>query len=394
MISVTEAKAIVRAASTPLMPIIVSIGKAAGYVLAQDVLAAVDIPPFNQAAVDGYAITLEEHGPLKNLKIGGEVPAGSNKRIAHLSGQATRIFTGAPVPHGADTVVMQEKASVSNNELFINDPQLQKGSNVRPKGSEIQAGTVALRRDSFLSPAAVGFLAGIGIAEVPVFPKPSIAVIVTGNELQQPGLQLQPGQIYESNSFALNAALQQLHFVNVRTMFVHDDLKKLQQVLAGELEKTDVVLVTGGVSAGDYDFVVRAAKACSVEQLFHKVAQKPGKPLYFGRRENKLLFGLPGNPASVLTCLYQYVVPALERTAGRKELLKTKELPLAAPFTKKAGLTHFLKGWCNEKEAKPLLAQESYKMASFAYANCLITLDEWGTAYKKDDVVAVLLLPY
>lgn len=393
MISVTEAKTIVHATSKPLTPVTVSIQEAAGYVLAQDVPATVDIPPFDQAAMDGYAFTFVEHGLLKKLKIKGEVPAGYTKKASHLFGHAMRIFTGAPVPHGADTVVMQENTSVAANELFITDLQLQKGSNVRPKGSEIQAGEIALRKACFLSPAAVGFLAGIGIAEVSVFPKPSIAILVTGNELQQPGLPLQAGLIYESNSFALNAALQQLHFTKAHTLYVPDDLERLQQAVADALLRNDVVLVTGGVSAGAYDFVVRAAAACGVVQLFHKVAQKPGKPLYFGCKETKLLFGLPGNPASVLTCFYQYVVPALNALTGREALLKTTMLPLAVPYTKKAGLTHFLKGWCDANEATPLPAQESYKMASFATANCLLTLDEGQTDFQKGDMVAVLLLP-
>jgi molybdopterin molybdotransferase len=159
------------------------------------------------------------------------------------------------------------------------------------------------------------------------------------------------------------------------------------------LVKYDMVLLTGGVSAGDYDFVVRAAAQCGVTQQFHKVAQKPGKPLFFGTKDHKLLFGLPGNPASVLTCFYQYVVPALAAMQGRKELTTKVQVPLAASYIKKPGLTHFLKGWCDGRQATPLPAQESYKLSSFAVANCLITLDADGTHYEEGTLVDVHLLP-
>jgi molybdopterin molybdotransferase len=394
MISVSNAKEIVKANSKPLPPKLLSLNKAYGLVLAEDVLAPIDIPPFQQAAMDGYAFAFADLEKVKTLKISGEIPAGHNKRVSHTAGQATRIFTGAPVPEGADTVVMQEKVSVGNDELHINDTELQQGINVRPKGSEVTAGTIALSKDTVLSPGAIGYLAALGIAEVLVYPKPAIAVIVTGNELQQPGNGLQTGQVYESNSFTIHAALQQLHLTDVHLFFASDNLLALERIINDCLLEYDMVLLTGGVSAGDYDFVVRAAKTCGVTQQFHKVAQRPGKPLYFGKRDTKLLFGLPGNPASVLTCFYQYVIPALEGMLCKKDLLPKVQVPLATAYSKKAGLTHFLKGWCDGKQATPLPAQESYKLSSFAIANCLITLEEGATQYQQGDLIDVHLLPF
>jgi len=166
--------------------------------------------------MDGYAFSFSDWQSKNKLIVLGEIPAGITEDRPVIPQQAIRIFTGGAVPAGADTVVMQEKVKLENNELMISDQQLKKGSNVRIKGSEIKAGALALEKDSFLSPAAIGFLAGIGIVGVDVYPRPSITIITTGKELQQPGKSLLRGQVYESNSFALSAALQQLHIHNVK----------------------------------------------------------------------------------------------------------------------------------------------------------------------------------
>jgi molybdopterin molybdotransferase len=288
---------------------------------------------------------------------------------------------------------MQEKVSAVGTTIQINDTQLQQGTNVRVQGCEIKKASLALKQQTLLSPAAVGFLAAIGVTEVLVYPRPSIALIITGNELQQPGKPLLAGQVYESNSFMLNAALQQVQIPIREIFFVTDHLDALQQLLSDALLRFDMILLTGGVSAGDYDFVVQAASSCGITQLFHKVAQKPGKPLYFGTKQDRLVFGLPGNPSSVLTCFYQYVIPALEKITGRNEWLKTIQATLAAPYAKKTGLTHFLKGWYADGKVWPLPAQESYKLHSFATANCLIELHAEGADYMEMDLVTIHLLP-
>src|SRR2546421_2132229 len=205
MISVREAKQIISENVKALSPLTLSLEKATGLVLSEDVYAAMDIPAFPQSSMDGYAFAFHDWQKNRKLKITAEVAAGSNESF-HLSpGSAVRIFTGAPVPDGADTVVMQEKVHTHNNELIIEDEYLQAGTSVRPKGSEIKAGALALGKDTVLSPAAVGFLAGIGIKDVKVYPNPSIAIIITGNELQEPGKPLQPGRIYELNSISLTS---------------------------------------------------------------------------------------------------------------------------------------------------------------------------------------------
>jgi molybdopterin molybdotransferase len=199
--------------------------------------------------------------------------------------------------------------------------------------------------------------------------------------------------VYESNSFALKAVLKQLHINNVDVFYAADKPEIVTSALEKALQKSDVVLLTGGISVGDYDFVLQAATECGVEKLFHKVKQRPGKPLYFGKKNNKLVFGLPGNPSSVLTCFYQYVIPALEKLSARKITLKTIVAPLSKPFQKNTRLTHFLKGIYNGKTATPLEAQESYRLSSFAIANCLIKIDEEIMSLKEGELVEVYLLP-
>lgn len=398
MISVIEAKQIIRESISAAIPARVPLQQAGGKVLAENVYAVRDIPAFPQSSMDGYAFLFSEWKAQKKLLIEGEIAAGVNERNSLEAGKTARIFTGAPVPEGADTVVMQEKIKVnpapgSARELIIEDELLKQGTNVRPVGSEIKAGELALAKESFLSPAAIGFLAGIGIVEVNVYLDPVISIIVTGKELQQPGKSLQYGQVYESNSFMLKAALEQLNIANVKITWADDNLETLKAILADALLQSNMVLLTGGISAGDYDFVLQAATECGVQKLFHEVKQRPGKPLYFGMTESQPVFGLPGNPSSVLTCFYEYVIPALEKISHKERGIKTIQAPLAKTFRKAAGLTHFLKGYYDGNTALHLDAQESYRLSSFATANCLIQIDEEVTECKEGEIVEIRLLP-
>ena len=393
MISVAEAKKIIRDNTQLLSPSKLPLAESFGLTLADDVLAITAVPPFHQSSVDGYAFSFKEWQSNKKLKISGEIAAGSKNPVTLPPHHAIRIFTGAPVPDGADTVVMQEKVTIENNELIIHDESLVAGNNFRKKGFEIQSNSLALEKDSVLSPAAIGFLANVGHATITVYPNPTISIIITGNELQQPGNPLQYGQVYDSNSSTLISVLHQLNLNKVEVVYVTDKAELITEALKDALQKSDVVLLTGGVSVGDYDFVLQAATACGVQKLFHKVRQRPGKPLYFGRKENKLVFGLPGNPASVLTCFYQYVTLALEKMSRRTQILKTIQAPLAKIFQKNTNLTHFLKGYYDGKSAMPLDAQESFRLSSFAKANCLIQIDEDVTMRKEGELVDVHLLP-
>jgi molybdopterin molybdotransferase len=391
MINVAEAKSAILNQAKLLKPITLPLVEALGHVLAYDIYASVDIPAFKQSSMDGYAIRFKDH--TMPLNIAGEMAAGTTVELRLKPGEAARIFTGAPLPQGADTVVMQEKVSVDSGKVSIEDSLLKLGVNTREKGAEVKSGALAITKDTYLTPAALGFLSGIGETEVSVYPKPRVSVILTGKELQSPGKMLGPGQVYESNSFALRGVLSQAGISQISLFTADDDLLILKSVLNNALSNSDIVLLTGGVSVGDYDFVVEAAKLCDVEQIFHKVKQKPGKPLYFGVLGAKLIFGLPGNPSSVLNCYYQFVLPAIEAISGRVVRDRYVDSILETDYEKNAGLTHFIKAFVNDGKVIPLGAQESFKMSSFAAANCMICLDEARTFYSKGENVKVFMLP-
>jgi molybdopterin molybdotransferase len=393
MISVKEAKNIILENIAPLEPKRLPLSEAFGRLLKEDIYCPINLPPFNQSAVDGYAFCFDEWKKNNQLFIEGEIQAGSDSSTIITNNKAIRIFTGAPVPLGADTVVMQEKTIQKDGFLYIEDNNIQKGSNARKEGSEITKGSLALEKENILNAGAIAFLAGMGISEVLVTPNPSVSIIITGNELQHAGNELSAGKIYDSNSFALVAALNKQQVFDIKVSYVNDALDQLTETLEKSLEQSDLILISGGVSVGDYDFVIRASENCGVKKLFHRIKQKPGKPLFFGKKDNKFIFGLPGNPASVLTCFYEYVLLAIEKMTGQRHALKNISCTLTNEFRKPAGLTHFLKGWHEGNEVKMLQGQESYKMSSFARANCLIVIEEERTEVKAGENIEVHLLP-
>jgi molybdopterin molybdotransferase len=393
MISVTEARNLIKINSGILEPKSMAIELSAGLILAEDIFAKTDIPSFPQSSMDGYAISFSGWKEFHRLNISGMMAAGSQEKFILSPDQAIRIFTGAAVPEGADTVVMQEKTRVIDGQLFIDDQFLVMGTNLRPMGAEINSGALALPKGTKLSPAAIGFLSGIGIAHVLVYPRPTISIIVTGNELQQPGYPIEYGQVYESNSYTLRAVLENLQIRNINVHRAIDSLDILTTVLNTAINESDMVLITGGISVGDFDFVLSATENCNVEKIFHKVRQKPGKPFYFGKKDQKLIFGLPGNPSSVLTCFYEYVMHSLHEMTLCDATLKSVFAPISRKIIKPSGLTQFLKGHYDAESVSPLDAQESFRLSSFAKANCLIVLSEEKTEYAKGEIVEVHLLP-
>ncbi len=406
-ISVDEAQEILEALNISLPAEVAPLAAARGRVLAADLFSPLDLPRFAQSGMDGYAFRFadlesggHEKGGLEkgdkekgNLLLSGLQAAGGELPPALLPGRAMRIFTGAALPAGADTVVMQEKAQVQGDRLQVLDPGISAGAHVRAAGSDCREGALLLRRGTALHPAALALLAGAGLTTALVSALPRVAVIVTGNELQQPGLALQGTQVYESNSFSLVAALQQAGITEVEVERVRDDQAAITGAIGRHLRQADLLLLTGGVSVGDFDFVVPAALNAGVQPLFHKVWQRPGKPLFAGRTEKKLVFGLPGNPGSVMTCFYQWVRPALLRMMGAGEQRVFVDTLLSRDYHKPAHLTCFVKGILADGKVEPLDGQESYRMSSFALANALIRLDAGKSAYLAGDTVKVQLIP-
>ena len=390
MVTVSEAKKLILENCVTSKIELMKLKEAAGYVLAESVKSLSDSPPFDQSAMDGYAFAFESVRDQKTLNVKGEIQAGSFSTDILKTGGAVRIFTGAPLPPGADTVVMQEKILSANNSITINDEQLIKGRNVRKKGSQTKKGETVVEKGQLLTPAGISFLAGLGISEVKVFSNPSISIIVTGKELTVPGNELSGGKIFESNSYGLVAGINQIGISNVSMETVDDNEAEIINSVTGKLQ-SDIIILTGGVSVGDYDLVPFALEKCGVKKIFHKVRQKPGKPFYFGKLNETLVFALPGNPAAVMSCFYEFIVPAVSKYT-LKNYFRKLTLPLAEDYHKKSGLTFFLKGKTEDQSVAILKNQESYMMNSFAVADCLVEIEEEIEFIKKGDPVNVSMI--
>lgn len=378
MISVSEAKAIVTKHAMLLNIIALPLDKALGYCLAQSVISKWSIPNFAQSSMDGYALQLAYRN--NKLPIQDELPAGTSKKISLKEAHAVKVFTGGPVPENADVVIQKEWVNASATEIEIDeqkklDPAIAAGLNIRKPGSDIQKGTVALEAGTILHSAHIAFLASIGETVVMVYRKPIVAIVITGNELVKPGNQLQDGEVFEANATGLSAALKQACVEAIHVLYTKDNLAETTACIQSALDLADMVLITGGVSVGDYDFVANACLNSGVEKLFHGVKQKPGKPLLFGKKENKLVVGLPGNPVSVLSCYTQYVLPAILQLSGLNTI-KPAAAKLSVAYEKKSALCFFLKGREENGIVTVLPNQASYQLSSFATANCWIELAE------------------
>lgn len=358
--------------------------------LAKAIQAPIDLPSHRQSAMDGYAMVLHDRAVYD---IVGEIKAGDSANPVLKPGQCVRIFTGAVVPDAADAIVMQEK-TVSNGSLIeVQSPPV-KGEHIRPVGSQVKKGAFPLAKGQLLQASGLAFLQSLGIRELEVVRTPKVTLILTGNELISPIEKLSRGKIYESNSVLLKAALQQQEIEPNLISFSEDTLEATIHSLEKALLTADVVLVSGGISVGDYDFVKKALEALEVDELFYKVRQRPGKPLYFGKKEKCFVFALPGNPASTLSCFYVYVLPLITRLKGsQSEGLLRMEVPLAHDFSSKEARALFLKASVQNKVVHILDYQHSSMLVSFAKANALVYLPEKEVRLKKGAHVEVLLLP-
>ncbi len=389
MISFSEALSIIESVESTTSKTKVSVDSSFNKVLAEDIVSPINMPPFRQSAMDGYAIKLTDSNTYELVE---ESKAGDGKKIDLKRGQAARIFTGALVPDDADTVVIQEHVIRSNNTLSITK-QPNKFDNVRPIGEQVKKGEVVLNKGLKINAAAIGFLAGIGISEVLVYNTPKVTIIVTGNELQESGKDLEDGKIYESNSFMLSAALRNLGINSITILKTKDTFDETKNIISKALENSDVVLISGGISVGDYDFVQEALKVNGVEELFYKVNQKPGKPLWFGRKNHQFVFGLPGNPASALSCFYIYVTPLLQKISGSNILhLKRMKASSLSSYNNTTGKTLFLKGKLNGNKVEILHGQQSSMLHSFAKSNVLVRIPNDTELININDEVECIIL--
>jgi molybdopterin molybdotransferase len=389
MISVQDAFTILQNNLPILQEVEFTLVQARNHILASAVFSTIQMPPFRQSAMDGYALCLFDG---LDYEIIGEVKAGDSHQVHLLPGQAVKIFTGAAVPDTAQAVIQIEKISKKDGRLLLQETVLP-NTNIRPIGEQIAIGELALEKGTLLNAAAIGFLAGLGFTTVKVYKKPSVGIVVTGNELVKPGEPLSYGKVYESNGIMLESALIEAFFYNVSLYEVNDNFENTKNKLEEALSVNDVVLVSGGISVGDYDFVAKALKALEVETLFYKVNQKPGKPLFAGKLLNKLVFALPGNPAAALTCFYVYVLPTLKVISGEaNNYNQTKSIALAHDYSVRNTRSQFLKASIENDEANVLSHQASSMLNSFAISNGLVFVPEGNYELKKGNKVAVYLL--
>lgn len=399
MISINEAKIkLLEESKRRLKGLIrMNINNVFGLTLADDLHANCDSPQFHQSAMDGYAIYTDSLNKLDNIRFDPktEISAGINKNIKLKLNTAVRIFTGARVPSNCNLVIPQEHVTIDENNLLqlnssftysVND-------NIRLEGSQFKKGELLLHKGSIMNAAKIAIAVTAGHSQLKVLKTPKVHIIVCGNELALPGSKLKSGQIYESNSVMITALLKEHNIELTGFSYSKDSLKQLQNLMKKAFQKSDIVLVSGGISVGKYDLVQQALSNLKTQTIFYKIKQKPGKPLYFGRNKNKFVFGLPGNPAATLTCLYEYVLPFIQSLSTiEPSNTVPKKAKLKNDYKKKAGLTHFLKAFVDDDGITILPDQESYKLTSFATANCLAIIPEDVSEVKKGDLVEFHLI--
>lgn len=347
MIAVHEALTRILGTVTPLAGERVSLFDAAGRVLAEDVTSLRAVPPFTNSAMDGYAV---RHADVRSagqdapvtLSVTEVIQAGAVPAKTVAAGTASKIMTGAVLPRGADTVVKVEDTAEDDGHVRIRAAGNQ-GANVRLSGEDIRAGQTILHSGRVLRPADIGLLASVGRSYVLVHQCPRVAILSTGNELAEVDVPLAPGRIVNSNVYTLVAAVREAGGQPVPLAIARDTLDETRAALE-EAIRHDVVLSTGGVSVGDFDFVKAAMDEIGIERLFWGVAQKPGKPLTYGLLRGRPYFGLPGNPVSATVCFYLYTWPALRRLAGYPTLFfPTVAVTLGEDIRKAGGLTEFVR---------------------------------------------------
>ncbi len=343
MISVGEALAQVCAATPVLGGERVALAAALGRVAAEDVVATRAVPNAPNSAMDGYAVRQADvaSAPTR-LRVLAVEPAGTVTATAVETGTAVKLFTGSVIPPGADSVVRIEDTDAQDGGVVVQRP-VARGANVRGVGEDIRPGQVVVECGTLLGPADLGVLASVGRATVVVHQRPRVAILSTGTELVEVDEEPAAGQVVNSNAYTLAAAVREAGAEAVVLPIVRDRPEDIRALFVEAL-RTDVVLSSGGVSVGDLDYVKEALDAVHVERLFWKVAQKPGKPLTFGRLDGRLFFGLPGNPVSALVCFYLYVRPALRRLQGHRRLhLPVVRATLTGAVRKAPGLTEFVR---------------------------------------------------
>lgn len=371
-----------------------------GQVLAEDIRADMDLPPFDNSAMDGYAVRAGDVAAASSdrpatLAVVEHLPAGAFPRRAIAPGEAARIMTGAPIPQGADAVVMVEMTEGDSERVRVRG-RVRPGENVRRRGESVAAGEIALARGTVLRPQEMAMLASLGRTRAQVVRRPRVALLSTGDELVPPGVPLEPGKIHDSNRYGLIGQVAEVGAVPIDLGLVGDDPERLRSLIARGLDEADCLITSGGVSVGDYDLTQRIlAEFGAIESL--RVAMKPGMPQAFGVARGKIVFGLPGNPVSSMIVFDQFVRPCLLKMAGHTRLERPRwPAIMDEPIQKPAGKVHFVRAIVEHRDgalhARPTGPQGSGILKSLALANALIVLDRDTTQVTRGEAVVVEIL--
>jgi molybdopterin molybdotransferase len=378
---VDKAREYIRAFLTPVTAAEkLNIRAALGRVLAQDVISPIDVPQHANSAMDGYAVRFADLGrEATTLTRVGTAFAGRPFEGTLAPGQTVRIMTGAVIPAGADTVIMQERATVSGDTVSVT-PVAAAGANTRKAGEDLRRGATALRRGQPLRPAEIGLLASLGIGEVAVYRKLRVAFFSTGDELVPIGEPLGPGQIYDSNRYTLYGMLQRMGCDALDMGVIRDTPEEVEHAFVRAAEAADVVLTSGGVSVGDADYVKQILDRRG-KVLFWKLAMKPGRPLAYGKIGNAHFFGLPGNPVAAMVTFYQFVRDALLFLQGQTTVapLPMLKVPCSTALKKAPGRTEFQRGILSRAAdgqwtVRSTGEQGSGILSSMSQADCFIVL--------------------
>jgi molybdopterin molybdotransferase len=381
--SVTQAKQFIQQFLSPVIDTeTVPTRNSLGRVLAADIISPSNVPNHNNSAMDGFAFKFSDH--LKTLKIVGTAFAGNPFVGVVNPGECVKIMTGAVIPTGADTVVMQERIAIKSDRITLLDVPKQ-GSNVRLAGEDLKLGQTVLAKGHVMKPADLGLLASLGIGEASIYRQLKVAFFSTGDELVSVGQPLAAGQIYDSNRYTLYGMLSRLNVQINDLGNVPDDPELLERTLLEAAQNNDVVITSGGVSVGEADYM-KALLAKHGQVLFWKINMKPGRPLAYGKiGQNKSkqahYFGLPGNPVSAMVTFYQFVQPALQAISGEAyRAVPFFNVECTESIKKATGRTEFQRGILFEEtgvwKVKPLPNQGSGVLSSMSTANCFIVLDE------------------
>ncbi len=387
MIGEEEARRRILEAVRPLGERTVPLANAHDCFAAQDYFARLSLPAFDNSAMDGYAVVASWCNKGGRLRVTGEQPAGPDRKLRVGRDEAARIFTGAPLPEGADAIVMQEDVTRDDTDIILN-VDVEAGDFVRRRGCDLAEGQIILQRGERIRPATIALLASQGFADVIVGGEATAAIISTGDELVNPGQELQGGQIYDSNSALLSALLHGIGVSATAVEHCRDDGESLGEAIKRGI-RNNVLIISGGVSVGDHDLVKKVLCELGAKIEIWRVAVKPGKPFLFGNIGACFVFGLPGNPVSAFVTFLQFVRPAILRMMGATNL----ELPqvpaqLAVGLTNDGDRPHYIRGKLERGRFTPVGRQESHALFGLKQANALLRIGV-GESLKADEMLDV-----